>query len=144
MRRALLRFGFDCVAQPTIKQAPAAATARLRRLGIGAFLTSRSLQRQAVIYKNSLGAEGPLARRGLRELGGTMRTTGRFDWNCHRASGTILRHRRGGWRWTFQLVHSLDNKKDAEGYDNEIDHERNETSVVPSHCPCPGGIGGSM
>lgn len=35
MWRAPLRFDFDWVAQPTIRQAPAAATVRLRHFGIG-------------------------------------------------------------------------------------------------------------
>jgi hypothetical protein len=35
MRLALLRLGFDWVAQPTTKQTLAAATVRLRHFGIG-------------------------------------------------------------------------------------------------------------
>jgi len=35
MWRALLTLGLDWVAQPTTKQAPAAATVRLRHFGIG-------------------------------------------------------------------------------------------------------------
>src|SRR5262245_20250852 len=55
MWRALLRFELDCVAHPTIKQAPAAATERLRHFGIGNVPSSQSRQGQAIIYKNSLG-----------------------------------------------------------------------------------------
>src|SRR6266496_3245579 len=66
MWRAPLRLDFDCVAQPTIKQAPAAATARLRRFGIGSLPSSRSRRGQAIIYKNSLGLRR-LIPRSLRE-----------------------------------------------------------------------------
>jgi len=51
MRFPLVRVGFvDCVAQPTTKQAKAAASARLRHLGIGVwrFNSSRGSQGQAI------------------------------------------------------------------------------------------------
>jgi hypothetical protein len=49
-RCPLVSVGFDCVAQPTTKQAKVPASARLRHLGIGvdAFNTSPHSRAQAV------------------------------------------------------------------------------------------------
>src|SRR5512132_7038 len=49
--------GFDCVAQPTTKQAKAPASARLRHLGIEycALNTSPDCKGQAEYYRNPLG-----------------------------------------------------------------------------------------
>ena len=57
MRRPLVRVGFDCVAQPTIKQAAAPASVRLRHLRIcnRALNSSPRSEGQGIIYKNSLG-----------------------------------------------------------------------------------------
>jgi hypothetical protein len=47
MRRPLVSVGFDCVAQPTIKQAAAPATVRLRHLricGITASIPARTIE----------------------------------------------------------------------------------------------------
>src|SRR4029077_4269711 len=160
--RPLVRFGFDCVAQPTIKQAPAAATARLRRFGIGGLHNRRRRQGQAIIYENSLGetsrsqkkhrrnvifqrqhptiAATILTRSTLREFTRTMRTTCRLDRDRHCARRALLRNWRGSWRWTFQSVHRFEYEENAQVDDDEIDYKSDEISVVPSHCACLGRV----
>lgn len=71
-----------------------------------------------------------------------MRATSRFDRDRHRTSRAVLRNWRGSWRRPFQLVHRLDDKENAEGDDNEINHERNKIPVVPSHRTGLNRVGG--
>src|SRR5262249_26000161 len=107
MRRPLVSVavGFDCVAQPTTKQAKAPANARLRHLGISvspsiaAQLTSgkqylRKFLRELDYCSCPVSTTGLgnrlLTRSRLRELGRAMRTTRRLDRNGHRTFRTIL------------------------------------------------------
>ena len=73
-----------------------------------------------------------------------MRTTCRLDRDRHRAGRAFLRNWCGSRRRPFQFVHRFNHQENAEGDDDEIDHESDEISVVPSHCACLGGVGGSI
>jgi hypothetical protein len=85
-----------------------------------------------------------LTRGSLREFTRAMRTTCRLDRDRHGAGRAFLRNWRGSWRRPFQLVHRFDHEKNTEGDDDEINHESDEISVVPSHCACLGGLGRSI
>src|SRR4029079_253875 len=85
-----------------------------------------------------------LTRGSLREFTRAMRTPRRLDRNCHRTGWAVLRNWRGGGRRPFLLVSRFNHQKNTEGNDDEIDHESDEISVVPSDRPRLGGIGGSM
>src|SRR5205823_3040918 len=64
-----------------------------------------------------------------------MRTTCRLDRDRHGAGRAVLRNWRGGRRRPLQLVHRFDHEKNADRDDDEVDHERDKISVVPSPAP---------
>src|SRR5438876_2428461 len=70
-----------------------------------------------------------------------MRAASRFNRNRHGARRTILRHRGRGWMRPFQPVESFYQEKDRASDDDEINHKRNEVSVVPGNRPGFHGIG---
>src|SRR5262245_25384607 len=136
MRCPLVRVGFDCVAQPTTKQAKAPANARLRHLGISVSPSiavgtagGKRFLRKPPRGQNTLGrvfsttttpsGNGLLTRNRSRELGRAMRTTRRLYRNLHRARRTIFRVDRF-FGWMSKLIDNPYDEKNRERNDQEV------------------------
>ena len=73
----------------------------------------------------------------------TVRTAGRLDWYRHRAGRAILHHRRRARVWPFHSIKRLHHHENSERYDQKINHQGNEITVVPCHRSRFGRIGES-
>src|SRR6266496_4680016 len=163
MRRSLVRVGFDCVAQPAIKQATAPASVRLRHRGIcsnRALHSSPCRQGQAIICEFYLGvADGSAAFWVIscgqpstynlnvwvvREIARAVRTTLRSERDLQRAFRAVFLV---GFFFFSRLPEFIDRankQEDCSRHDEKVNQQGNEVSIIPSNRSGFRGVSGSV